>query len=629
MTVDLSITCVREALARGAAEERGEGEPSTRLLGTIFHEIHADLAGADPARNGPRFLLGLERNQKTWNEQLLDQCYRVSVGPRLARHQGFLHGTTDAVLSFWQAVRALVQFVAEITWVATEGASPPSWEQLQVSLEAEHPMSCILKEAGWSDAVRLTGIVDCMIRVPGKSAWCAVELKLGQANPTVALGQAALYHLVKSRLDHSPGARGESALALVRFCPAREEVLVRSEEVREAQQRLLKLIGQLAGVVKQAERVENEAVMPPAQDSSYASLSRQLVSAYREYGKSVEIVGQPIIGPRFLRFEARLGKGVRFEQLKSLSPEIGLRLGIGKDPIVSRAGGRLTIDLSRPDPQTVAFASVANQFRRSDPRHGSSRVLVGVGIDGQLRSAQLSDPINAHLLVAGTTGSGKTEWLRSAIASLLIANTPATLRLVLLDPKQTAFTDLKKSPFLLAPRGFWVPGGEFEAGDLLEELVVEMERRYALLADAQVDDLHRYLEKTGKPLPRVVVFCDEYYALVTAAGKEEKKRIESAIGLLGAKARAAGIHLVLAMQQASRKVIQGSVDTNIPCRVALMTSSAIESRMVLQADGADQLTGYGDLLYKDIGEPVRLQAPYLEPRDRATIFGGASSGGPL
>jgi DNA segregation ATPase FtsK/SpoIIIE, S-DNA-T family len=121
------------------------------------------------------------------------------------------------------------------------------------------------------------------------------------------------------------------------------------------------------------------------------------------------------------------------------------------------------------------------------------------------------------------------------------------------------------------------------------------------------------------------VLCDEYYALLSQAEKEDKKAIERSIGLLGAKARASGIHMVLAMQQASRKIIQGSIDTNIPCRVALMTSSAIESRMVLQSDGADQLTGYGDLLYKDIGEPVRLQAAYLAPERRDALFARVAS----
>ena len=157
--------------------------------------------------------------------------------------------------------------------------------------------------------------------------------------------------------------------------------------------------------------------------------------------------------------------------------------------------------------------------------------------------------------------------------------------------------------------------------DVLDDLVAEMDRRYQLLAAAGVDDLAGYLEKTAAPLPRIVCFCDEYFALISQ-DRQQKKQIEAAVGLLGAKARAAGIHLVIATQQPSRQVIQGALDANIPCRVGLMTQSAIESRMLLQTAGAERLTGFGDLLYKDVGEPVRLQAPYVTPEERTRLFGG-------
>ncbi len=238
---------------------------------------------------------------------------------------------------------------------------------------------------------------------------------------------------------------------------------------------------------------------------------------------------------------------------------------------------------------------------------------------GKLRVADLASPINAHVLVAGTTGSGKTEWLRMAIAGLIHANTPDTLRLVLIDPKMAAFTELRGSRYLWPKHGLWVPG-QGEVLDVLEDLVAEMDCRYQLFGAAGVDDLARYLDKTSARLPRMVCFCDEYFALISQ-DRQQKKPIESAVGLLGAKARAAGIDLVIATQQPSRQVIQGALDANMPCRVGLMTQSAIESRMLLQTAGAERLTGYGDLLYKDVGEPVRLQAPYVTPEERARLFG--------
>jgi DNA segregation ATPase FtsK/SpoIIIE-like protein len=354
--------------------------------------------------------------------------------------------------------------------------------------------------------------------------------------------------------------------------------------------------------------------------TSYDELTRRLARAFREYGKSVSIRTPPGIGPRFLRFEAELGPDVKFEHVQKLAPEIGLRLGTQQDPIITRAQGRVLIDVPRPDPRTVPFDVVPAALGSAQTAHGSARLIVGTGVDGAMRFADLSDPNNAHVVVAGAAGSGKTEWLRSAIASLLLCNTPETLRLVLIDPKENAFSDLRGSPFLWDEYGFWVPGADAPVAEVLQMLVREMGRRYDLLAQTGTDDLGRYIEKTQAQLPRIVVVCDEYYALVTHASRAEKKHIEKAVGLLGSKARAAGIHLVLAMQQASRRVLEGAISANFPCRVALLTSSDSESRMVIGRAGASQLTGSGDLLYRDIGEPVRLQTTYLDEAARQHWF---------
>jgi DNA segregation ATPase FtsK/SpoIIIE-like protein len=131
--------------------------------------------------------------------------------------------------------------------------------------------------------------------------------------------------------------------------------------------------------------------------------------------------------------------------------------------------------------------------------------------------------------------------------------------------------------------------------------------------------LRSHIEKAGRPLPRILCVCDEYFALVSQ-NKQEKAQIEDAVSLLGAKARAAGIHLVLATQQPSRATITGAIQSNLPCRVALALTSSIESNMILGCSGAERLTGSGDLLYKDFGDPVRLQAPYLTEQERQHWF---------
>lgn len=638
MPIELSVRDVRDELQRAAAGgAEGEGERATWLLGQLFHEVFADLVSRDPARSGVRVLLELGAERELWHGRLVEHVYRALVGPRLSRYQAHLHETTERVLVFWKAVQGLARWFADVTWTALEArrGQPASWEDITELISAEVRLECVLREPGWTDAVRLTGVADALLRVPGRPGFCALEIKLGRSSPAIDLGQVALYHLIAARSApaSSSGAGGASsgagsALALMRFSPDLEEVVVTAGQVVDAQAKLLQLIGRMTGVLPAApspdETKRPPTVPPPApsQKERYIELGKQLARAFREYGRPIEIVGEPIVGPRFLRFEARLGKGVTFDQVTKLTTEAGLRAALPSDPIVSRDAGRLTLDVARPDPQAIPFASVAPELGARDPLRGSARLPIGVDLGGKLRAADLSNPINAHVLVAGTTGSGKTEWLRMAIAGLIQANTPETLRLLLIDPKVTAFTELKRSPYLWSKHGLWIPGGGADVAEVLEDLAAEMDERYQRFGAAGVDDLTQLVEKQGKPLPRIVCFCDEYFALISQ-GRQERRLIEEKITYLGAKARAAGIHLVIATQQPSRQVVQGALDANMPCRVGLKTQSAIESRMMLQTAGAERLTGYGDLLYKDVGDPVRLQAPYLAPEQRRRLFAGA------
>jgi DNA segregation ATPase FtsK/SpoIIIE-like protein len=230
-------------------------------------------------------------------------------------------------------------------------------------------------------------------------------------------------------------------------------------------------------------------------------------------------------------------------------------------------------------------------------------------LNARLRTANLNDPVNAHLLVAGTTGSGKTEWLRVAIQGLIRSNTPQTLRLVLIDPKRTAFNELADSPYLLTSDSLVFPDAQ-PVENVLKGLVSEMERRYVAFQKAGVDSVNQYAGSTGQLFPRIVCVCDEYYALI-AGDSKKRKEIERQVSLLGAKARAAGIHLILATQQPSREVVKGVLDSNIPARVGLMMVKKEESKMLLGQTGAENLLGKGDLLFRDVGDPVRLQAPLL------------------
>ena len=249
-------------------------------------------------------------------------------------------------------------------------------------------------------------------------------------------------------------------------------------------------------------------------------------------------------------------------------------------------------------------------------RVGSSRFPVGVAIDGTLHWADFAKPQDSHMLVAGTAGSGKSEWLRAAIASLLAQNTPATLQLLLIDPKRTAFHAFEDSKSLYAPVLY---PDDTPPAPIFEQLIEEMEQRYRTISEAGLPDLAAY-NAAHEPLPRIVCFCDEYADLILADPKQ-RKEIERLVGRLSAKGRAAGVHLVFATQRPDRNVVSGVIDTNLMARVCLRVVKPAESRIVLGGDSAaSTLLGRGDLLFKNLGNAVRLQSPFVTDEELEALL---------
>jgi DNA segregation ATPase FtsK/SpoIIIE-like protein len=329
----------------------------------------------------------------------------------------------------------------------------------------------------------------------------------------------------------------------------------------------------------------------------------------------VKLDGEPLTGPAFVRYYIDTEPGVRPDRIPQLAMMLWTRLKTQEEPQISIERGRIVIDVERADRQTVYWRDLRSQLAKPS-RAGSSRFPVGVAIDGSLHWADFAKPQDSHMLVAGTAGSGKSEWLRAAIASLLAQNTPATLKLLLIDPKRTAFHAFEGSQSLYAPV---VYPDDTAIGPIFTELIDEMERRYRVISDAGLADLGAY-NAAHDPLPRIVCFCDEYADLIMADPKQ-RKEIERLVGRLSAKGRAAGVHLVFATQRPSREVVTGVIDTNLMARVCLRVVKAAESRIVLGGDGgASTLLGRGDLLFKDLGAPVRLQSPFVEDAELAELL---------
>jgi S-DNA-T family DNA segregation ATPase FtsK/SpoIIIE len=615
MTVTLSVHDVREHIRRASESDVSASiQPSSALLGRIFHEVAADLVSSNPVTNAFSFLEKLDFDREVWRSQLVPHTYDRLVGPRLTRDRARLQDSSSGVLHLWEAFQSLCIWLVDLAWVATnpEGRRKAlSWNAFRQALRAEVPLEAEFLSPGWSEPVRLTGIADSLLRLPRTGTWCVQEYKLGRTSPEADLCQVCLYHLIliQKRPKRKSTRRSDFSrmMALISFQPEMKERLFSEDEIVSAQEKLLVLIGRLAGV---AHKVPKPARIPKHRSSQTANtLGRKLTEVFSEYGRPVDLEGEPVTGPAFFRFPINPGRGVKLEQIQRLAREIQVRLELNKPPFIGVDCGRAVVDIERPDRQIIRFSDVEDQLPAGDPLTGSPLVPVGMDLNARLRTADLNDPVNAHLLVAGTTGSGKTEWLRVAIQGLIRSNTPKTLRLVLIDPKRTAFNEFTDSPYLLTPETLIFPDAQ-PVEDVLKDLVREMEHRYVLFQKAGVDNINEYAGTTRHVLPRIVCVCDEYYALI-AGDSKKRKEIETQISLLGAKARAAGIHLILATQQPSREVVKGVLDSNIPARVGLMMVKKEESKMLLGRTGAENLLGKGDLLFRDVGDPVRLQAPLL------------------
>src|SRR5690606_19876279 len=268
--------------------------------------------------------------------------------------------------------------------------------------------------------------------------------------------------------------------------------------------------------------------------------------------------------------------------------------------------GFVTIDIPKDRQDTVSWREAMDDAAfRAHPSHVA--FPVGKDVSGNMIICDFADPNTCHALVGGTSGSGKSEFLKALAASLIARNTPRTLRLALIDPKILTFGELKDSPHLLRP----IIGSLDGALACLEEAVDDMERRYTLLADAGVSNLAQYIQGGRGDIPYHVLIFDEFADLVLA-GKDERKRFETLASRLAAKGRAAGIHLVLATQRPDRNIVTGPIKANLPLRICLKVTNAVNSQIILDEPGGESLVGRGDLLCDRGKGTERAQAPFVE-----------------
>ncbi|HEY0139739.1 MAG TPA: FtsK/SpoIIIE domain-containing protein [Thermoanaerobaculia bacterium] len=606
MTRIVNVSEVRNNVywAAGGPRSAGNGERALPLLGTLFHQTFAGLTGSEERVNLVRPLERADATRESWRRELASHAYAWHVAPRLEEHQAELQGEATAVASYWAAVQNLTGWLADLVWEQRAAGRSIAEAREVVFAESEREIGVTLTDENWTAPVTVTGRIDALLRQPRTGAMCALELKSGRTAPEADVCQAAMYRLLLESDD----------VALLSFTPEPHEQRFASDQLAEAQAKLKSLIGRLAGVVRDG----NEPPMRTAVPKD--DVGRKIIDALRDAGVRVKLDGEPLTGPAFVRYYIDTEPGVRPERIPQLATTLWTRLRTNEEPQISIERGRIVVDVERADRQTVYWRDLRDQLARPSPA-GSSRFPVGVAIDGSLHWADFAKPQDSHMLVAGTAGSGKSEWLRAAIASLLAQNTPDTLRLLLIDPKRTAFHAFEGSKSLYAPV---VYPDDTEIAPIFNELIDEMERRYRTISAAGLPDLGAYnlaaAERGAQPLLRIVCFCDEYADLIMADPKQ-RKEIERLVGRLSAKGRAAGVHLVFATQRPDRNVVSGVIDTNLMARVCLRVVKPAESRIVLGGDaGASSLLGRGDLLFKNLGAPVRLQSPFIEDAELAALL---------
>ncbi len=328
------------------------------------------------------------------------------------------------------------------------------------------------------------------------------------------------------------------------------------------------------------------------------------------------------IGPTVTQYSFKPAEGIKLSKITSLSNDLALALAIHPIRIEAPIPGKSLVGIEVPN-EVRAFVRLRNLIADSKFQDHDSNLMLcfGKNVSGNSVYANLAKM--PHLLVAGSTGTGKTIFLNNLIVSLLYKNSPDILRLVLIDPKRVEFIIYNELPHLLCP----VIVDPQRATNALKWLTEEMDRRFKTLAQARSKSIASYNEKAvdseSELLPYIVVIIDELADLMAAKGRE----VESAIVRLAQMARAVGIHLIVATQRPSVEIITGLIKANITSRVTFQVASQIDSRTVLDTSGAEKLLGLGDMLFisNENIKPKRIQGAYVSEKEVKKITKWISS----
>lgn len=339
---------------------------------------------------------------------------------------------------------------------------------------------------------------------------------------------------------------------------------------------------------------------------------RILERTFASFGVDAKVMPNPMLGPAVTKYEIQPAIGVKVSKIVNLSDDIALALAAKDIRIEAPIPGKPYVGIEVPNRQT-SFVSFSDVIQSAIQSPKPLDVPLGRDISGNVRLCDITKM--PHMLIAGSTGSGKSVCINGIITSILMKTKPHEVKLMMIDPKMVELNVYNGIPHLLTP----VVTNPRKAAQALQKVVAEMEKRYELFAsmgmrnidgyNAHVEQYNRETGENNPTLPYIVVIVDELADLMMVASNE----VEDAIIRLAQMARAAGIHMILATQRPSVDVITGIIKANVPSRIAFAVSSGTDSRTIIDANGAEKLLGRGDMLYMPMGEnkPIRVQGAFL------------------
>ncbi|MEJ2166088.1 MAG: DNA translocase FtsK [Desulfobacterales bacterium] len=565
------------------------------VYGTAFHQIVDGFIKWLTAARSKKV-----KNLATW-EAIWHELYERFASRKLTELSG--RGKVESAHHLSLALREFCRRVAQLRLRTPDFKS---WQD--VYLANEFPVKDIrfdLKGA----ALFVSGQLDA-VRSHPDTALEIVDYKLGHGRQMKQdLLQICIYARILSLAR--PGLDFHGTLEY--YEPQLHEVNISSRELNSLfDEQVMPVLHEIAAGSRPAARPQTDptagqeaaAAKQPAKPRAAADFSEAIQKCFASFKLDVAVVGQHE-APQLIRYQVKPAPGVKVVSLANRADDLRVALALPQPPMIEPSKGSVVIDIPKEAADVVFWRNITQA--PSYLSHDSPVAFpIGIGVDNRIVTADFADSNMCHALVAGASGSGKSEFLKCLAASLIAKNSPDTLKLSLIDPKILTFGGLTDIAHLAGP----VITDVKAAIPCLREAVQEMDRRYLILAKEGHENLTERFRAGKRDIHFYVIIFDEYADLILA-GKDEKKQFENLVAKLAAKGRAAGIHLVLATQRPDRTVLTGLIKSNLPLKVCLKVISAVNSNIVLDQTGAEKLLGRGDLLC-DRGKGIeRAQSPYI------------------